>query len=147
MNGGTLTLVNDTFTADSATGGAAGAGAIAGTRKGAGGAVFVLNGNLAAKFVTFTANSAADGPGQPLDGTDVCVLSDRLDSGVLGGGTASAALVDDILGQSFASTSDFAAYSTPGGSTPSVSGQHDVISNDTPRSPGPASGWFQHHDR
>ena len=139
VNGGTLTLVNDTFTADSAIGGAGGTGANSGSAgKGAGGAVFSLNGSLSATFVTFSANSASDGAGHPLDGTDVCVVSDRLDSGVLGGGSTSGALVDDILGQSFAETSDFAAYSTDGGSSPSVSGQHDVISNDSP--PSPATG-------
>ena len=136
VNGGALTLVNDTFSANLAVGGAGGPGANTGIAgNGAGGAVFALNGSLTATFVTFSGNTARDGGGRPNDGTDVYVLSDKLGTGVLGGGSVSATLIDDILGQSSAATSDFAAASTDGGNTPSLSGQHDVLSNDSPNLP------------
>ena len=76
-NGGSLVLSNDTFTADTATGGAAGAGGAAG--EGLGGAVFLVNGSLTATNDTFSLNTAAQG------GTDVYVLSDKNDAGVIGG--------------------------------------------------------------
>jgi large repetitive protein len=142
MNGGVLTLVNDTFTGNTAAGGAGGlgvsqaeAGAGAGSPgKGYGGGVFALNGTLTATFVTFSANAARSGAGNALQGTDLYALSDKTDSGVHGGGTLSAALIDDILGQSSAATSDLVANSVSSGSTPSLSGQHDVISNNSPSS-------------
>ena len=72
-NGGSLTLTNDTFTQNTATGGAGGSGGNAGAAgKGDGGAVFVRNGTLNATFVTFSANTAAQG------GTDLYVLSDGI---------------------------------------------------------------------
>jgi large repetitive protein len=136
VNGGALTLVNDTFSANLATGGAAGPGAIPGSPgDGAGGAVFALNGSLTTVFVTFSGNTARNGGGPSKDGTDVYVLSDKRGTGVLGGGSVSATLIDDILGQSSAPTSDFAAASTDGGSTPGLTGKYDVLSNDSPSSP------------
>ncbi len=57
-----------------------------------------------------------------------------MESGVQGGGTVSVTLIDDILGQSSATTSDFVANSTASGATPTVSDQHDVISNNSPSS-------------
>ncbi|WP_435005355.1 DUF4214 domain-containing protein [Tundrisphaera lichenicola] len=87
-NGGSLTLTNDTFTQNTATGGAGGPGGNAGSAgRGSGGAVFVRNGTLDATFVTFTANTAAEG------GTDVYVLSDGVAN------QAIATLKNSILGQ------------------------------------------------
>ena len=142
MNGGALTLVNDTFTGNTAAGGAGGlgvsqaeAGGGAGSPgKGYGGGVFAVNGTLTATFVTFSATPARNGAGSALQGTDVYALSDKMDSGVHGGGTLSAALIDDILGQSGAATSDVVANSVSSGSNPILSGQHDVISNNSPTS-------------
>ena len=56
------------------------------------------------------------------------------DSGVHGGGTFDGTFVDDILGQSSATTSDFVANSTSGGAAPTLTAQHDLISNNSPTS-------------
>ena len=99
---------------------------------GYGGAVFAVNGTLNATFVTFSSNTAEDGSGIPLDGTDVYVLTDLTDSGVHGGGTFDGTFVDDILGQSSATTSDFVANSINGGTAPTLTAQYDLISNNNP---------------
>ena len=70
-NGGSITLVNDTLTGNVAHGGT---GAQVGD--GAGGAVFAVNGTVAATFVTFSANGALDGSDNHLDGTDLYVVTD-----------------------------------------------------------------------
>ena len=133
-NGGTLTLTNDTFFNNQAVGGGFGTGASgqATAGSGYGGAVFALNGSLTATFVTFSGNTAAQ------DGTDVYVLSDSTDSGVNNGAAAAnAALVNDILGQTANSVSDFTANSVAGGTTPTLtSSSNDVVSNNTPSSGG-----------
>ena len=123
-NGGTLTLTNDTFTANSSTGGQGGsASATAG--QGLGGAVFSRNGSLTATFVTFSSNSSAQG------GTDVYVLSDNSATSGSSAGIATANLVDDILGQSGTTTiSDFVANSNGSAAAPSLTGSsNDVLSN------------------
>jgi hypothetical protein len=133
-NGGTLTLTNDTFTGNTATGGAAGtqapgiiggAGPTADTPgQGLGGAVFAVNGTLTATFVTFSSNTADQG------GTDVYVLSDSASGSGLSGGSATATLVDDLLGQSTAPVSDFVATAIGTASLPDLSGSsHDFVSN------------------
>ena len=101
-----LTLTNDTFTQNTATGGAGGSGANGGSAgRGDGGAVFLRNGTLNATFVTFSANTAAQG------GTDVYVLSDGT------GSQAIATLKNSILGQDTTTTvTDFFA-STNGSGT------------------------------
>ena len=133
-NGGAVTLVNDTFTGNSADGGA---GANVGS--GEGGAVFSLNGTVTATFVTFSADVAQDGSGNPLDGTDLYVLTFPSNVFVTGirGSSASVALTDDILGQSSYSHMDFVANHV-GGSTPTMSGTNDLISNN---GPGTGSGF------
>ena len=106
-NGGTLVLYNDTFTADTAAGGGG---------SGYGGAVFVRNGSLTATFDTFGGNTA-DG------GTDVYVLSDSASGSGFTGGTATAVLVNDILGQDGATTvSDFYANAINGAAAPILTG-------------------------
>ena len=144
-NGGALTLVNDTFTGDTAAGGSGGTGGnlsggpggnpgIAGS--GAGGAVFAVNGTLNATFDTFSSNTAQDGAGNPLDGTDVYVVTDLTDSGVHGGGTFDGTFVDDILGQSSTTTADFAATLFSGDTAPNLAAQYDLISNNSPTADG-----------
>ena len=54
------------------------------------------------------------------------------DSGVHGGGTFDGTFVDDILGQSSATTSDFVANSINGGTAPTLTAQYDLISNNNP---------------
>ena len=135
-NGGVVTLVNDTFTGNAAEGGAFGTGGFSGTPgSGYGGAVFAVNGTLSAKFVTFSGNTAEDGSSPtptPLDGTDVYVLSDGGGAGVNGSGAVTAILIDDILGQATFATSDFVADSVSGGDDPLLTGQNDLISNNSP---------------
>ena len=99
---------------------------------GYGGAVFAVNGTVNATFVTFSSNTAEDGNGNALDGTDVYVLTDLTDTGVHGGGTFNGTFVDDILGQSSATTSDFVANSINGGTAPTLTAQYDLISNNNP---------------
>jgi large repetitive protein len=133
-NGGSLTLVNDTFTGDTATGGSYADEyypSVSGS--GYGGAIFAVNGTLSATFDTFSSNAAyTGGYGGAVDGTDVYVLTDSTDAGIRGGGTFTGSFVDDILGQSSASTSDFAANSINGGTAPSLTAQYDLISNNSP---------------
>jgi len=128
-NQGQVTLVNDTFTANTASGGL---GFVAGS--GLGGAVFSRNGTFTATFVTFSTNTAAQG------GTDLYVLSDESDGGngtSLGSGTAAVALTNVILGQSgVTAVSDFVAATNAGGSAPTQSGTNNLISNN------PETGGF-----
>jgi large repetitive protein len=119
-NGGSLTLFNDTFTGDTAAGGAGGTGSTPGNAgHGFGGAVFSFGGSLDATFVTFSSNTAQNGAGNALDGTDV--------SGSVFAGT----FVDDILGHSTATTSDFVAFSA-GENEPTLTAQYELISNNNP---------------
>ena len=124
-----ITLVNDTFTANSAIGGAGGSGRHSGgTGSGFGGAVFAVNGTVTATFVTFSANTAQDGASNALDGTDVYVLATMS----LPGSGSVVTLTDDILGQATSLTSDFVAnyFNAPAG--PGMYGQNDLISNNSP---------------
>ena len=114
--GGSLVLTNDTFTADTATGGAGNTGGTA--CAGLGGAVFVRNGTLTATFDTFSGNTAAQGA------TDLYVLSDG------GGNKATATVVNSILGQNAAATvSDFFANTNGGGTAANLAGsKNDLLS-------------------
>ncbi len=138
-NGGVITLVNDTFAANSATGGTGGdvAGETIATPgsdgSGYGGAVFAVNGTLTATYVTFSANIAQDASDTALDGTDIYVMSVGTGMGVRGMSNTTT-LTDDILGQATAATSDFVANAISSGSTPTQSGTHDLISNNVPSS-------------
>ena len=102
-NASSVTLTNDTFTQNAATGGEGGTGlGTGGAGQGEGGAVFVRNGTLVATFDTFSSNTAIQG------GTDVAVLSDG------SGNRATATLINSILGQNgVTTTSDF--YTTTNG--------------------------------
>jgi Bacterial Ig-like domain (group 3) len=128
-NGGSVTLVDDTFTDNSATGGAGGSAATSdkeGTAgDGYGGAVFVRNGTLTATFTTFSADTIADGDGTNAAGSEVYILGDG--AGVV----PQATLIDDILGQSGSSTvSDFASGAVNGGVLPDLSASsHDLVTN------------------
>ncbi len=109
-NSGTLTLTNDTFMQNTATGGAGGSGANSGSAgSGLGGAVFVRNGTFNATFDTFSANTAAQ------SGTDVEVVSDG------SGSQAIATLKNSILGQDTTTTvTDFFATTINGGTAPNL---------------------------
>ncbi|HTU20886.1 MAG TPA: choice-of-anchor Q domain-containing protein, partial [Gemmataceae bacterium] len=129
-NGGTLTLTNDTFFNNTATGGTGGLSANiqasngdGSNGQGLGGAVFALNGSLKATFVTFSSDSADQG-------TDVYVLSDGSSTDGSGSMAATADLVDDILGQTNNSVSDFVANSINSGTAPNLSGSaNDLVRN------------------
>ncbi len=144
-NGGSLTLVNDTFTGDAAEGGLGGSGnpgSASSNGFGYGGAVFAVNGTLNATFDTFSGNTAVTNQnGFHVDGTDVYVLTDT-GSGIRGNGSLSGAFVDDILGQTSANTSDIAASSAGDASAPILTASYDLISNNSPSSGTglPASG-------
>jgi hypothetical protein len=132
-NSGKVTLINDTFTANTAQGGA---GYYNGT--GYGGAVFDRNGTLLALFDTFSSNTATG----LKRGTDVYVLSD-------GSGTqASATLVDDILGQTSSDLWDFYAGYNNGGTAPNLSGSNNDLVRNQPGTGGglPASAVISNAD-
>ncbi len=139
-NGGTVTLIDDTFTANSAIGGAAGGGTHAGSPGlGYGGALFAVNSQVYADFATFSANTAEDGASpnhNALDGTDVFALSYFGGAGVNNDQSnlqqVHVALYDCILGQAASTTSDFVAYGNDGAGVPSLSGTNDLISNNSP---------------
>ena len=85
--GGSVVLVNDTFTENSAIGGPGGGGANPGSPGGGlGGAVFMLTGTIEATFDTFSANSA------PTGGSSVQTANY--------GTPVFAVFIDDILGES-----------------------------------------------
>ena len=107
-NGGSVTLVDDTFTDNAAiagNGGTGGGGGLPGRNGGdgsagraGGGALVVLDGDLYAAFDTFslnvvTANTSNDGA---VDATDVYIIGDSA--------TPNAVFIDDIMGQSGTST-------------------------------------------
>ena len=107
--------------------------------------MFTVNGSLSATFVTFSANIAEDGSSNPLDGTDVYVLSVGYGNGIRGTASspqatsAIATLTDDILGQATANsgTSDFVANDYNQAGFPTLSGHNDLISNNDPSTPEP----------
>jgi hypothetical protein len=131
-NQGSIVLVNDTFTANTAAGGLAGSRgpgtpyANVTPGQGLGGAVFCRNGTLVAIFDTFSGNTAARG------GTDVYVLRDASNGGNKTSpaySPAKAELVNDIFGQSSAPVCDFVAASNDGASPPVLVASRDFISN------------------
>ena len=130
---GSITLVNDTFTGNTASGGAGGtdnSDTVQGAPgSGYGGAVFVRNGYLHATFDTFSSNTVVNGDSSLGNGSDVFLLGD-------GNHTAtSAVLVDDILGQAGSSTIvDFFNTTYESGTRYNLAGsQNDLVTN-------PASG-------
>ncbi|MGP0070165.1 MAG: beta strand repeat-containing protein [Isosphaeraceae bacterium] len=125
-NGGSITLVDDTFTGNSAIGGLAGGGPnAAGIGYGYGGAVFVRNGSLSATFDTFSGDTVTNGDSTAGTASEVYVLGD-------GNGSAfPVSLVDDILGQSgVSSVSDFGAAAIHGGTMPDFTqSTNDLVTN------------------
>jgi Bacterial Ig-like domain (group 3) len=125
-NGGSVTLVDDTFNANSAIGGAGGAGhATAGSAgSGLGGAVFILNGTFSATFDTFSGDSVTNGNATAGNASELYVLGE-------GKGAPTATLVDDILGQSGDSTvDDFVAATADDGTAPDLAASsHDLVTN------------------
>jgi hypothetical protein len=111
-NGGTLTLSNDTFTANSAIAGANIPNGGQLNSDGFGGAVFARNGSVTLTNDTISGNTANQG------GRGVYILGD--------GATATAVINNTIIGQSDTSVSDFVANSINGGAT-TTSGIDDLI--------------------
>jgi ELWxxDGT repeat protein len=129
---GTLTLNNDTFTLNNAQGGAGG-----NPGQGDGGAVFVRNGTLTATFVTFSGNTVTNGGSTAGTGSDLYVLSDAASGTGFGGGTATAQLSDNILGQTSAAVADFVANQIGGAATPTLTGTN-VVQTTVASSPNPS---------
>jgi hypothetical protein len=136
-NAGILTLTNDTFTQNTASGGAGtsgfGFGFPGGPGQGDGGAVFMRNGTLTATFDTFSSNAVTNGDQSAGTGSDIYVLSDRGDGGNntrLGSGNATATIVNSILGQNATTTvSDFYANANAGGTAPNLgNSKNDLLS-------------------
>ncbi len=131
--GGTVTLVNDTFTGNSAQGGPGGAGSSSSLGSqgvgagnagyGAGGGVLVLNSQLYAIFNTFTLNSVTTGPGGAVDGPDVYLYS--------ADGSANGTLINNILGQDgitlTADVSSGLQNNVDGGSLPTFNGSSNNL--------------------
>ncbi len=99
-NGGALTLTNDAFTANSATGGPGGLGGggtpnkgavPAGSGQGLGGAIFAVNGSMMITSATFSSNTASDG------GLALYLLGDKNDSGIQGNGSATVTMSGQTL--------------------------------------------------
>ncbi len=129
-NGGSVTLVNDTFTGNTAAGGAGGLASggnssPGATGQGLGGAVFVRNSNLQATFVTFSSDTVTNGDESAGTASEVYTLGDG------NGSTFVATFVDDILGQSGDSTvNDFVAGNYDVGTTPDTSASsNDLVTN------------------
>ncbi len=120
-NAGSITLINDTFTNNSAGGGAGAPNwGIGGAGLGYGGAVFLRDGSLSATFDTFSANHVTSGVSTPGLGSDVYVLGD--------GNTPTATFVDDILGQSGETVStDIDSSAIYGGDTPTFEGSSNNL--------------------
>jgi ELWxxDGT repeat protein len=114
---GTLTLNNDTFTRNKAQGGAGGS-----PGQGDGGAVFVRNGTLTATLVTFGGNTVTNGDSTAGTGSDLYVLSDAASGTGFSGGTATAQLTDNILGQSRPTVPALVANQIGGASAPTITG-------------------------
>ena len=128
-NAGSITLINDTFTANSAIGGAASDGGEAGS--GLGGAVFSRNASIVAIYVTFSGNTVTTGGGDDGDGSEVYVLAD-------GNATAvPATFIDDILGQAGTSTvEDFDSDTINDGAAPDLSASSNDLVTNNPGSTG-----------
>jgi hypothetical protein len=139
--GGTLTLTNDTFTQNTATGGAGGTSSSidhGGAGQGDGGAVFMRNGTLTATFDTFSGNTFDTA-------SDLYVLSDGQSGSGFGsgfsGGTATANIVDSILGQNGTTTvTDFYANAINSAAAPDLTGSSNNLVSDNPASPNGLSG-------
>jgi Ca2+-binding RTX toxin-like protein len=119
-SGATLTITNSTLSGNSAQGGTAGAqnqGISDG--KAYGGAIFNRNGSVALTNATVSGNTAANG------GRALFLVSDGA------GNTASAIINNSILGQSDNSVTDFDSASIRSGNTPTSSGDHNLIRNQT----------------
>ena len=110
-NGGTITLTNDTFTGNTASGGAGGivtstlapVNETGGSGSGYGGAIFTLNGQIFLDDDTISGNTAAQG------GAGVYLLGN--------GVNATATINNTIIGQSATSVADFVANTTNSGTT------------------------------
>jgi hypothetical protein len=132
---GTLTLTNDTFNLNQAKGGAGGIDSLGGAGQGDGGALFVRNGALTAIFVTFSGNTVTNGDSTAGTGSDLYVLSDASSGTGFGGGTATAQLIDNILGQASAIVPDFVADQIGGAAAPTLTGSHNFVSNNSASAP------------
>jgi hypothetical protein len=135
VNGGTLRVVNSTFTGCSATGGAGGGGtAVAGM--GLGGAIFQRNGSVTLLFSTLAFNSVSSPTGTPAseDGGALYTLGDSTASSDGSGGPTATLSVDSaILSNSVTAANDFVKNTNGGGASVTIASSNvNVVVHQTP---------------
>ena len=136
-------LVNDTFTDNQRTGGAAALAVAARPLRVL--ATAAPSSLSTARSPPPSSHSVATRPRMAAAMPSIAPISmssaDGIDPGV-NGTSASVTLTDDILGQATSATSDFVADYINGGSIPAMSGQYDLISNNSPDDRLPNSSGF-----
>ncbi len=141
-NGGTVVLINDTLTGNSANGGEGGLVlGTGGAGEGYGGALFSRNGTVTAYYDTFSLNSVTNGDSIVGSGSDVYAVGDDAQPVVT--------LADDILAQSDAATvtTDIDSATINSGTLPSFAGSEDnIVSNNTGASGLPGEAVFSNLD-
>jgi CSLREA domain-containing protein len=122
-NGGTVNIINSTFTQNSATGGSGG-----NNGQGYGGAIFDRDGTLNITFSTLSSNTAADG------GRDLYVLGDDNHSGgdPVTSDSATANIADSILAQADTNINDLVANQIGSNGSVSVSVTSSLVGSASP---------------
>ena len=133
---GTLTLTNDTFASNTATGGAPRRAADPrGWPRGWRRRLRGRNGSLTATFDTFSSNTVNNGDTTAGTASDLYVLSDG------SGNQATATITNSILGQNGATTvSDFYAGILAPGTAPNLGSSTNNLVSDNPASPNGLTG-------
>lgn len=128
-DGGTVVIVNSTFTNNSAIAGSGGQnngrtnGRVAASGSGLGGAVATRNGALTTIHSTFTDNSASQA------GSSVYTVADRSDGGSgMGSGIAQLVMINSVFGQKADKGFDVMADAINGGLPPVIVSQNNFIS-------------------
>ena len=141
-NGGTVVLINDTLTGNTAAGGEGGLVlGTGGAGQGLGGALFSRNGTVTAYDDTFSLNSLSNGDSSVGQGSDIFVVGD--------GDQPTVNLINDILAQSDAATvtSDIQTDTINGGTAPSFAGSESNIVSNNPGCMGlPGEAVFSNTD-
>ena len=122
-DGGEVTITNSTLTGNTAAGGIGGSGGgTIGSGHSSAAPCLVYNGTLTATFDTFTSNTVST------KASDVFVLSDG------SGKQATASIINSILGQNTArTTDDFDAYTRPTAARqPNLSGSNNDLVTQQP---------------
>lgn len=126
---GTVTLINSTLTANTATGGTG-----FNNGKGLGGAVFVRNGSVNIAHSTLAGNTAAQGGGA------VFAVSDGASGSGFTSGTASVSINNSILANTTGTASDFASTQIHGATAPTLNGGFNLIETNATTGGFPVAG-------